>query len=315
MEAKEPVLDEDLGLGTFRALIIGNNQYRDQDQRWQPLKTAVAGALAMKSLLESRYAFSDITLVENGTRRDILFALSELTRKVQANDNVLLYYAGHGYLEEDTGRGYWVPVDARGADATTFIRNSTVRDEMNLIASKAKHTLLIADSCFSGSLLRAGVRGVPPDKSVERYYQKVAAKKSVQIIAAGGVEFVDDNYKDSGQSPFTYFLLNELHHNDQPVITVSELSTNVEKAVANNTEQVPESGVLQGAGDELGEFIFLNVDVKVTGVPKENVKVQVNIITDDDNSQAAEVSAKPVPATVPAAPAGKRPVIMPVPML
>jgi len=311
MEAREPVVEDDLGLGTYRALIIGNNRYHDKKKRWQPLQTAIAGANAMKQLLESRYAFTDITLVENGSRRDILFALGELTRKVQPNDNVLLYYAGHGYLDDETGQGYWVPVDALGSDSTTFIRNSTVRDELNLIASKAKHTLLIADSCFSGSLLRTGVRSAPPDTGVERYYQKVAAKKSVQIIAAGGVEFVDDNYKDSGQSPFTYFLLNELNYNDKPVITVSELSANVEKAVANNTEQVPESGVLHGAGDELGEFIFLNVDVRVTGVPKENVKVNVNVITDEHATPPPEA----LPAVAPAAPPKKRPVVAPVPML
>ncbi|NIQ12705.1 MAG: caspase family protein, partial [Gammaproteobacteria bacterium] len=55
----------------------------------------------------------------------------------------------------------------------------------------------------------------------------------------------------------SYFLLNELKTNERPLITLSELSNNVEKAVANNVEQVPESGVLHGAGDELGEFVFI----------------------------------------------------------
>lgn len=46
-------------------------------------------------------------------------------------------------------------------------------------------------------------------------------------------------------------------------------------------EQVPESGVLHGAGDELGEFVFIKVNVKVKGVPKEKVKVLVNVESDD----------------------------------
>jgi len=57
------------------------------------------------------------------------------------------------------------------------------------------------------------------------------------------------------------------------------VSSQVEKAVANNTSQVPESGVLQGAGDELGEFIFLKlkVHVDVKGIPKDKVKVDVQV--------------------------------------
>ena len=61
------------------------------------------------------------------------------------------------------------------------------------------------------------------------------------------------------------------------MLTMSELSTNVEKAVANNVDQVPESGVLQGAGDELGEFIFIKVDLEVEGIPLDKVKVKVNL--------------------------------------
>lgn len=305
IEAKPEAEAQGLELGSYRALLIGNDHYRDQEGRWKSLQTAVAGARAMKELLESRYGFDEVILIEDGDRSETLRALSELARRVRNNDSVLVYYAGHGYLDEETGQGFWVPVDARGDDASTFIRNSTIRDELGLIAARADHTLLVADSCFSGSLLRSGVRGIPPDTNVERYYQKVASKKSVQIISAGGVEFVDDDYRDSGHSPFTYFLLNELTHNDQPLMTVSELSNSVEKAVANNVKQVPESGVLYGAGDELGEFIFLNLNVYVQGVDKSKVKVKVNVID-------AEESA---PATRPADRPGVSRILLPPPVL
>lgn len=285
--------------GSYRALIIGNNQYRDPRGQWPSLGTAVSDAQAVAKLLKNNYGFTDITMLENATRRDILVALAELNRKVMPNDSVLVYYAGHGYLDAETKRGYWVPVDAEGADHTTYLRNSTIRDEMNTIASRGRHTLLIADSCFSGSLLRSGTRGISTEIGTERYYEKVAKKKSVQIMAAGGVEYVDDDYQTSGHSPFTYFLINELKHNDRPLLTVSELSQNVEKAVANNVPQVPESGVLQGAGDELGEFIFVNVDVSVEGVPSERVKVNVNIVPDATDptktSTAKQPAGEPTP--------------------
>jgi hypothetical protein len=127
-------------------------------------------------------------------------------------------------------------------------------------------------------LLRSTTRGITPAADSEKYYQKVADKKSVQIVTAGGVEYVDDNYKSSGHSPFTYFLLSELKTNNKPLMTASELSSNVTRAVANNVEQVPESGVLMGAGDELGEFIFIRLDVAVEGIAPEKVKVKVNVV-------------------------------------
>jgi hypothetical protein len=267
--------------GTYRALLIGIDAYPGEQGPWRPLKTAVAGAQALKQVLLERYGFTDVQVVKNANRREILLALQALSRRVMKNDSVLMYYAGHGYINMDTRKGYWVPVDAKDTDQTTFLRNSTIRDELGTIASRAKHTLLISDSCFSGTLLRGGSRGISAQMGSEAYYRKVANKKSIQVLTAGGVEYVDDDYHTSGHSPFTYFLLSELKNNDRLLLTASELSTNVEKAVANNVDQVPESGVMQGAGDELGEFIFINISLSVDGVPKERVKVKVNVLDGD----------------------------------
>ena len=285
----------------YRALVIGNNDYQDPENRWPPLQTAVTDARAVANILESHYNFQDVTVLEDASRSEILHAINSLTKRVNDNDSVLLYYAGHGYLDKETNKGYWIPVDAKGNDHTTYLRNSTIRDELNTIASRAKHTLLISDSCFSGSLLRGVTRGPIPSVDQDRYYQNVAAKKSVQIITAGGVEFVDDNYADSGHSPFTYFLLNELSNNNKPVITASELSSNVEQAVANNSSQNPESGVLQGAGDELGEFIFLKLDVavEVKGIPKDKVKVDVHVVPSTDTVKQESPTATEKPQTAP----------------
>ena len=288
--------------GVYRALIVGNDEYQDEHNRWPQLQTAVSGARAVAQLLSQHYGFEDIEVLENATRRDTLKALERLSKRALPNDSVLVYYAGHGFLDSDSSRGFWVPIDAEGVDNTTFLRNSTIRDEMSAIASRARHTLLISDSCFSGTLLRRGTRSISGAELNEGYFRKVSNKKSVQIIAAGGVEFVDDNYRASGHSPFTYFLLNELKNNDRQLLTVSELSNNVSVAVANNAEQVPESGVLQGAGDELGEFIFIKLNLSVDGVAPEKVKVEVNIVpteadTESKNSQA-DSDSKPAAVIV-----------------
>lgn len=283
--------------GVYRALIIGNNEYRDKQGKWQSLSTAVTDARAVARLLTQHYGFTDVKLLENATRRDVLYALEELADKSLQNDNVLIYYAGHGFLDDETNKGFWVPVDASGDDHTTFLRNSTIRDEVSSIASRVKHTLLISDSCFSGSLLRTASRGISESEHTEKYFEKVSNKKSVQIMAAGGFEFVDDNYRNSGHSPFTYFLLNELSTNNSPMFTVSQLSGNVERAVANNVDQVPESGVLQGAGDELGEFIFIKMDVAVDGIDPDKVKIKVNVVPAKDTQTNKTVKLRKKPET------------------
>ncbi len=253
-----------IGNNNYYALIIGNAAYTDNKDIWKPLKTTITGARALADILKNTYQFSDVVMLENSTRREIILALSDLNRKIELGDNVLVYYAGHGYLDSNSGLGYWVPVDGNGSDHTTFIRNSTIRDELSVIAKRAKHTLLISDSCFSGSLLQKETRSGELLQSDQRYYQRVSKKKSVQIITAGGIEFVDDDYNDSGLSPFTHFLLNELKQNNSIRLTASELAHHVRKAVSSNVKQLPQSGVLLGAGDELGEFIFVNAVIQET---------------------------------------------------
>jgi len=256
-EIKTPYLQ-----GTYHALIIGNDSYTDKNGVWHDLKTAANDANELAKLLKSDYGFEHVKLMTNVGRRDILIALNELSDRIEPADSVLVYYAGHGHLEEDKNRGYWIPADATGGDNSTYLRNSTIRDEINILAERTKHTLVISDSCFSGALMRSNSRASTHEVGIKGYYQKVASKKSVQVLAAGGKEFVDDSYRNSGHSPFTYFLISELKHNNKKLLSLAELATNVSIAVANSVDQTPESGVLLGAGDELGQFIFAKVTIK-----------------------------------------------------
>ncbi|MDH5230830.1 MAG: caspase family protein [Gammaproteobacteria bacterium] len=289
---KTPIKNEFVS-GNFHALIIGNADYKDKKRKWLPLKTAVNDAKAVELSLRLQYGFENTQLLLNASRKEILQAMYNLGQQVKPEDSVVIYYAGHGYLDEQSKRGYWIPVDAVGDDHTSYIRNSTIKDELSIIASRSRHTLLISDSCFSGSLLRSKIRGTADTDYNQKYYEKVAQKKSVQIITAGGVEFVDDDYRSSGHSPFTYFLLNELKQNQSELISMSELSNRVKIAVANNVDQTPEAGILQGAGDELGDFIFVNlkVSVEVNGktVSEQNIPLKV------DDQRNAQPQILPLP--------------------
>lgn len=243
--------------GTYRALIIGNNDYRDPRGKWSRLNTAINDARAVAAVLKDTYGFTDVQLLENATRRDMIQAFNALAERAEEQDSVIVFYAGHGYLRESTDEGFWIPVDAEGADDSTFVPNAVIKTKVGILADRARHVLIISDSCFSGALLREGNRGASLDERTERYFQKVAGRKSVQLLAAGGLEFVDDNYQGTGHSPFTYFLLKELRDTPETLIEATALSSQVVRNVSINVEQTPVSGVIHGTGHAGGEFFFV----------------------------------------------------------
>lgn len=255
--------------GKYYALVIGNNNYQDEQGAWTPLNNPVNDAMSVVEILKQRYAFSEsnIRLVIDATRGDILRALNEISEQVKANDSVLVFYAGHGYLNENTGEAYWIPVDAQGTDETNYLSHDTIKRKLGVIADNASHVLLVSDSCFSGTIVRGLVE--VPDSTPPDYYSKKAKQKSVQIVAAGGKEFVDDDFRSTGHSPFTYFFINELKNNTKQYLAVSEFITSVEKNVANNVNQTPVLGRLYGAGDENGEFIFTQAKLTEADIQNE----------------------------------------------
>ena len=101
VEAKAPQAVSPYTGGLYRALVIGNNDYLDRSGQWPDLKTALNDAQALARVLSSQYGFGDVELLENATRRDILMALSRLAKRALPNDNILVYYAGHGFIDDD----------------------------------------------------------------------------------------------------------------------------------------------------------------------------------------------------------------------
>ncbi|MCX7354760.1 MAG: hypothetical protein NTY59_08030 [Alphaproteobacteria bacterium] len=118
----------------------------------------------------------------------------------------------------------------------------------------ARHVLVIADSCFSGSLTR-GALGQPP-ASKDRFFAEIDGKFSRKVITSGGTEPVADA-GSGGHSVFAYYFLKALRENNAPYLTSFELYNGFVRAVANNAEQKPEYGTIAMAGDEgAGDFTF-----------------------------------------------------------
>lgn len=234
-------------LGNYHALVIGEQNY----QFLPKLKTATKDAEDVSSLLAKRYGFRVTTLLD-ASRREILLALYDYRLKLTKNDNLLIYYAGHGWLDEKEDAGYWIPVEAVEGNRVDWISMATLTSSVR--ALEAKHVLIVADSCFSGKLAR-GIFG--QDKSAN-YLVRIAQKRTRVVLTSGGLEPVLDGGGKGGHSVFAATFLQVLEENNE-LMDGSTLFTRVRRPVMLKAQQVPEYSDIRMAGHEGGDFIFMPV--------------------------------------------------------
>lgn len=234
-------------IGKYYALVIGVSNYIDPaipDLDSLPVKDAIK----VGKTLNTYYTFEkeNIKVLKDPTRRDIVIALDELSKNVTQNDNVLIFYAGHGHYEDDNGIGYWFPRDAEANNSSNWLYNDQLVASLKKI--KSLHTLLISDACFSGSIFKTrSVNLTSASEFIKKKYQLPSRK----AITSGTLKTVPN------KSVFIKYLIENLTNNHEKYMTGSELFHSLETPVGNNAPSVPQFGVIQNVGDEGGDFIFI----------------------------------------------------------
>jgi uncharacterized caspase-like protein len=230
--------------GRYHALVIGINDYRFVT----PLKTAVNDARTVAHLLQKEYGFA-VNLLLNATRNQILDAFDELRRSMQETDNVLIYYAGHGHLDTDSDRGFWLPADARRDRRANWLSNSDIADVLR--ATRAKHVLVVADSCYAGTLTRSlSVQMTGLDD-----LSRLAQKRARTALVSGGLEPVEDS-GGGGHSVFAKAFLDSLMANTG-VVETSQIFSSMRRKVILSAQQTPQYGDIRQTGHEGGDFLFV----------------------------------------------------------
>ena len=238
-------------LGSYSALIIGINDYNDP--KIPDLETAVKDAKAMAKLLRERYGFRiKLLLDRKATKEAIYQALRSLASSTKPDDSVLIYYAGHGDLDRLTNDGWWIPTDAKGGNPVTYLNNFLVQTYIR--SMRARHVLLISDSCYSGTLF--GQARTMPQVIDGKYYLNLYNEKSRWGITSGNKTPVSD-YGTGGHSVFAYQLLKELRNTEKPYTSTQELYTRIAPIISNNSEQTPLCRPIRNTGDQGGEFVFV----------------------------------------------------------
>ena len=233
-----------LDYGDYYALVIGNNNYQDLTN----LRSAVNDAKVVSTVLEVDYGFN-VKLLENASRKDILRSLKHLRETVSAKDNVLIYYAGHGYLDEAADEGYWLPVDSESDDDSNWIATDRVVSQVK--AMQAKHVMVVADSCFSGTI----TRGLKIQSRTPEWLSQIVKKKARTALSSGGLEPVADT-GSGNHSAFAYAFISLLEENDG-VLDASQLFSKLRPKVMVNATQTPQYGNIHQAGHDGGDFLFV----------------------------------------------------------
>jgi len=227
-----------------KLIAIAINEY--DDPLITDLNNCVSDVNAIIDILSSKYQFNDIEILsskESTTLVSLYQNLNDQLINAMEEDNILIYFAGHGEYNQKLSTSYWLCSDSSKNNVTSWFSIDTLNRFFT--ASEARHIALISDSCFSGAIFeksRGGGSGA------------LESKISRQALTSGGLEKVLDGSGEHSQ--FNLSLQKVLDTNEKPILSFYELSEQVILDFNQNTRQTPAYGPLSGAGHEGGTLLL-----------------------------------------------------------
>jgi len=234
--------------GKYYALLIGNAKYKN----WASLSSPVNDINEIHNILKNKYKFDKVDKLPNATRSEIFKSLKKMRDLVTDNDYLLIYYTGHG--EQDAQRAYWIPVDVDKEWDPEWIDTVTITAAIQRI--RARHILLMIDSCYLGSSFKGNENNII---KTEADWNAVEANKALNnraglVLASGGETPVVDTMIDNKHSLFAYKFIDILNKNDD-YITSSNIFLKIKKYHSKQT-QTPQFYSVENWGHLDGDFVF-----------------------------------------------------------
>jgi hypothetical protein len=242
------------GFGNYYALVIGNASY----QHWESLGTPHADALAVSQVLDRKYGFN-VTTVLDASRGRIFREIAKLRATLTENDNLLIYYSGHGQWDNANQKGYWVPVDGEKDNVANYISSADITDQ--LIALRARQVLVVADACYAGVLVRnVAEQNAASAANKTNWLLSRAQLQSRKVMSSGGVRQVMDG-GGGRHSIFARQFLEGLNRMSEPFEAgelYREIAPRVESVAKGfGEQQQPQYGQLRSSGHVGGDFVFV----------------------------------------------------------
>ncbi|UXI68494.1 caspase family protein [Tahibacter amnicola] len=256
LPAGTPVAANPAGFGNYYALVIGNARY----SAWDALNTPHSDAQAVADLLRDSYGFKTTVLLD-ATRGQIFRALAQLRRQLTEQDNLLVYYSGHGTWDRGNHQGYWVPVDGEKDSVANFVSSADVTDLLSVM--RAKQILVVADSCYSGVFVHSVAEQLEAASGAERdaWLLKRSQIPSRKVMSSGNIREVLDGGRGNHSIFAAEFIDALRRRSDKPFEArelYREITPKVEEAARGfGEQQEPQYGQLRFAGHVGGDFVFV----------------------------------------------------------
>lgn len=257
-----------------KLIAIAINEY--SEPKIVNLSNCLNDANSIIDILSNKYYIDSVNRLfglSQTTLKELYNFLYDLFLNAFEDDNIIILYAGHGEYNPHLGTSYWLCSDSTKSDITTWFN---INELLNLFkASKAKHIVLLSDSCFSGAIFEnnrgGGIGGLEN-------------KISRQALTSGGIEKVSDGKKNT-HSPFCIAVQNILNNNKKEKLSFSEFAESAILEFNVNNSQTPTYGSLIDTGHKGGSFFFQLKNIQnqkaITELQlqlktKHNIKVECN---------------------------------------
>ncbi|NJC26492.1 caspase family protein [Neolewinella antarctica] len=231
-------------VGAARYRHLRTLKYTDDDayHLYAFLKSVEGGALPDEQI--------KILIDEDATQANINLAMHDIFQRADENDVVLFYFSGHGLP------GAFLPVDYDGVN--NRLEHYQLRDA--LLTSRAKHKLVIADACHSGSLGGTeenafAAKNGGAGEALQAYYQglETARSSTALLLSSKGEEIsLEDGGLRSGI--FSHYLIRgmkgEADQNADRLVSIDELFGFVHREVRRYTGNI-QTPTLTGVYDGL----------------------------------------------------------------
>lgn len=189
------------------ALLIGVQNY----DKANPLRHTVNDVVQLAKTLQTRGGLTKDHILEitddskdprfQPLKASLLAELPKWLNKVGSNDQILVYFSGHGFRDKD-GKLYLAPKDVDPADpATTGIPVEWFREQ--IAACPASFKLLILDACFAGSEKGEQEARSVTSKDLGDTFKDL---ERVVTLASSAADEKSMIWEDKKQSLFSYWL-------------------------------------------------------------------------------------------------------------
>jgi hypothetical protein len=246
------------------ALIIGNEDYSTFQTS---LKTESNVEFAIHDAeIFREYALKiigipidNIIMVTNAKAIEMHQAIDQtvnIVKNMQGKAELYVYYAGHGFPDEQTKEPYLIPVDVTGTGLQFAIKQTDFFKKITEYPTK--RVVVFLDACFSGG---GRNQGLVASRGVKIKPKENVLKGNLVVFSASSGEQSSLPYKEKQHGLFTYFLLKKLKET-QGDINFKDLSDYltfeipIRSVMINNKEQNPQTRVSYELGDSWKGWMF-----------------------------------------------------------